>query len=94
MRHSAFVPINLPVGQEEEVLIEQQFVDPFQGQSSFASLTNESKDSFGCSHLTYLPIWFLIDTYPAFLYQGKALVSFQRLPLRLCLLALPTMGVP
>ena len=57
MGHRPFVPINLPVGHKEEVFIEQLSVDPFQRQSLLASLSDESEDSIGCTHLTHLAIF-------------------------------------
>ena len=45
MRHGAFVARDFPVGQQLEACVEQQSVDPFAWQSSFASRTDESEDS-------------------------------------------------
>ena len=82
MRHGAFDAIDLPVGHQIEVFVEQQSVDPFYWQSPFASLTDESEDSVGSSHLAYLLSGFSSVTYPAPLSHREALASLRRLPLR------------
>src|SRR6266516_746504 len=48
--------LDLAVGKQVQVPVEQAPVDPFQRQSSFAAFTNDLQYGCGISHLAYLTV--------------------------------------
>ena len=57
--HRSRVAVDLPVGEQVQVRVEQAPVDPFQRQPSLAAFTNDLQYGFGVSHLAYLTV--LVD---------------------------------
>jgi hypothetical protein len=55
-RHRARVPVDLPVGEQEQVRVEQAPVKTFQRQSSPSAITSDLKYGCGVSHLAYLTV--------------------------------------
>jgi len=53
-RHRPLVAVELPVGKQEQVRVEQASVDPLQRQFSPAAFTNDLQYGCGVSHLAYL----------------------------------------
>jgi hypothetical protein len=61
--HRTVVAVDLPVGDQVQLWVEQTSVETFQRQTSPAAFTDDPQYGFGVSHLAYLTIPVdLIDT--------------------------------
>ena len=88
------VPINFPwaspkswksqlytVVNKVEVSVEQLSIHSVHWQALLAAFSEKSQVRFGGLHCACLRVYELLDTFPAYLYQGYALALFQELPL-------------
>ncbi len=57
------VTVELPIGKQEQVRVEQAPVDPFQRQSSPAAFTNDLQYGCGVSYLAYLTVLVDLSTW-------------------------------
>src|SRR6266498_4121507 len=61
--HCTRVPVDLPVGEQIQVRVEQASVDAFQRQPSPAAFTNDLQYGCGVSHLAYLTVLADLSTW-------------------------------
>ena len=52
-RHSPVIAVDLPVGTQIQLRIEQMPIQPLQGQSSLAAFVDDLQQGFGCLHYAY-----------------------------------------